>query len=71
MAATLKRPLLRKKELRALINAAGGTLDSVVKAGSFPPPIKLAPRTLRWIPEEVDAYIESLKAARGNTGGEA
>lgn len=40
-----------------------GSIYAYVKAGNFPPPIKVGTRQIAWIESEVDAWIEKRIAA--------
>jgi prophage regulatory protein len=40
-----------------------------VSKGNFPKPVKLSTRSARWFSDEIDAWIESLRAKRNPESG--
>jgi len=49
--------ILRRKQVEARIGLSRSTIYDAVKAGTFPKPIPLGPRSVGWLAEEVDAWI--------------
>lgn len=56
--------ILRRKSVMKMIDASDSTLDRRVKRGEFPSPISLGGRSVGWLKSEVEAWLESKKAAR-------
>lgn len=56
--------ILRMKDLRPLVGLAPSSIYEQVKAGTFPKPIKLAPRSVGWLAAEVQAWVEERAARR-------
>lgn len=61
MTTTVK-PLMDLKDVIAVTKVCRSTLWKMVKDGRFPKPIKLG-RDLRWKPETVQSWLDSLEAA--------
>lgn len=55
--------LLRDKEVARMIGVSRGTLWRMVKAGLFPPPIRVGLRAVRWRLSEVLEWIASRPVA--------
>lgn len=51
--------LLRCHEVTKLVGLSRSTVYVLMKNGTFPRSIQLAPRAVRWLASEVDAWIES------------
>lgn len=61
--------LLNQKEAMRLVGVGSReTLDRWVRRGLFPPPIKVGGGRLRWVPAEVEAWLEAKKRERGRPG---
>jgi prophage regulatory protein len=58
--------LLAPDELRSKkgIDYSRSQLHRKVKAGTFPPPVKLGQNKNAWLEQEVDEWIQSRVAAR-------
>ncbi len=41
------------------------TLYRLIKQGSFPPPLQLAPRAVRWRSEEIDEWLSNRPRSCG------
>jgi prophage regulatory protein len=54
--------LLRKAEAARKTSQSLSTFDRGVRAGTFPAPIYLGPRSPRWDEAEIDAALARLKA---------
>lgn len=66
MEATEVRPddgLIRLKAVLEILKISKSTLYSLIKAGRFPPPIHISPRTSAWRRADIIAIIEK-EAAR-------
>lgn len=51
--------LLRCREVTNLVGLSRSTIYVLVKDGSFPSPIQVGRRAVRWLASEVDAWIDS------------
>jgi prophage regulatory protein len=47
------------------------SIYSQIKAGTFPKPVKLGPKAVGWVEDEVAAYNEGKIAARDSNNGGA
>lgn len=59
LESSVKR-LLRLKEVLPRFNISRSSFLEGCRAGRFPQPIKIGPRTTVWKSEEIDAFIDSL-----------
>lgn len=48
----------RRKKVEAETGLGRSTIYAMVKAGTFPPPIDLGPRSVGWVGEEVLQWID-------------
>lgn len=51
--------LLRCRDVVNLVGLSRSTLYVLVKDGTFPSPIQVGPRAVRWLASEVNAWIDS------------
>ena len=63
--------LLRRKEVEALTGLSRAHLYHLMRTGDFPEPLKLSPRAVRWVRDEVVGWIESRPRASGEVGSES
>lgn len=62
---TTSPTLIRRSEVLQRCGISNSTLHRRLKAGEFPAPIKLGPRAVAWVEEEVDAWIaQRIEASR-------
>lgn len=63
----MPQKLLRLKTVENLTGLSRSSIYRMVKAGEFPPPIKLTgSRSVAWVTEEVDAWIQArISESRG------
>ena len=54
--------LLRRPEVERLIGLKRSKLYQMVRAGTFPAPVRLSPRAVAWKEREVLAWISSREA---------
>ena len=54
--------LLRMKEVEKLVNYSRRSIGEMVKAGTFPPPIRMNSRCHRWRLSTIEQYISSLES---------
>jgi prophage regulatory protein len=63
----LNRPitsrLIRKPEIKERFGIPNSTLYDAIKAKQFPAPVKLSARSVGWLEEEVNAWLEARIAA--------
>lgn len=62
--AQLQAALLNVKTVMATTGFSRSTLHSKVKAGTFPAPIKLSARCVRWHSEAIRQWIDALATAK-------
>ena len=55
----MRQRILRKAEVLARIGFSYSTLKRKVRAGEFPAPVKLGPRSVGWFESEVDEWLTS------------
>ena len=53
------RELLTSDELLKKFQISRTTLFRWVKAGSFPSPVRIGRRTIRWRADEIDEFVKS------------
>ncbi|NLZ17122.1 MAG: AlpA family transcriptional regulator [Desulfobulbaceae bacterium] len=53
-----KKTLLRRPEVERRTGLSRSSVYALAKEGKFPSPVSLGPRTVAWVAEEVDAWIE-------------
>ncbi len=53
-----RRRLLRQKEVLKLVPISAATLWRWVKAGTFPEPLKLGPKTTAWRELDIMGWLE-------------
>lgn len=59
VAATRSPLILRLESVKTKTGLSGSTIYSFIKAGAFPPSIRLGARAVGWFEHEVDAWLES------------
>jgi predicted DNA-binding transcriptional regulator AlpA len=60
----MAKRIVRPKESQARLGIKHSNFWADVKSGALPPLVRLGPRCVGHIEEELDAYIERLKTAR-------
>ena len=53
------RPLLRRKELQAILGLGRTKIYHMITDGELPKPIRIGPRALRWRPEDIDEWLDN------------
>ncbi|WP_043804350.1 helix-turn-helix transcriptional regulator [Arenimonas malthae] len=56
--------LIRLPEVVARTGLSKSSIWARARAGSFPTPVKLGPRTTAWVASEVDQWVAEALAAR-------
>ncbi|WP_282041872.1 helix-turn-helix transcriptional regulator [Halomonas alimentaria] len=65
MSNESRKTLIKRREVLARTAMANSTLYELMRAGKFPQSVKIGPRSVAWVSEEVDAWLEERIAARG------
>lgn len=58
--AQLKDALLNVKTVQKITGLSRSTLHAKVKGGTFPAPIKLSARCVRWTSQSIQQWIQAL-----------
>ena len=68
MAAQIQTALaiLRRKEVEAKTKLSRSTIYARVKAGTFPAPVPLGPKSVGWIESEIDSFLADCIAQRNS-----
>lgn len=61
-----RRRVLRRPEVEERTGLARSTIYKLIGEGEFPEPIRLAARSVGWVEQEVDAWLDSRE--RKNAG---
>ena len=67
MATTTTDRLLRLNEVQARCGLSRSSLYRMMRDGSFPEPLKVGVRAVRWRESEIEAWLEALPRASGYT----
>ncbi len=67
MATTTTDRLLRLSEVLARCGLSRSSLDRMMRDGSFPEPLKVGVRAVRWRESEIEAWLGSRPRASGYT----
>jgi prophage regulatory protein len=62
-AKPIQTRILRRHEVEARYGLKRSTIYDAVRAGTFPPPVRLGARAIGWVESEVEAWIASRIAA--------
>ena len=63
--------LLRREEVEARTALSRSSLYRKMREGTFPLPLKISKRAVRWWETEVEAYLTSRPRATGEGGARA
>jgi prophage regulatory protein len=66
---TAPERIIRKSELPNFTGLRRTAIDTLIKAGKFPRPIKPGERAVGWLESELIAWQQSLIAKRNGVGG--
>ena len=58
--------LITRREVENRVGLTRSSLYRLMRAGSFPLPIKIGPKAVRWIEAEISDYIASRPRATGS-----
>ena len=61
--------LLTNKQLIAEINISRATIYRLLRNGAFPKPIRIGPRSTRWLESDIKAWLADRKALSLNVAG--
>ncbi|TFZ02983.1 AlpA family phage regulatory protein [Ramlibacter henchirensis] len=67
MPSKVKAALLREAEVQVISGLGHSSLYAAMRDGRFPRPVRVGPRTVRWVATEVDAFIKRRIAERDAT----
>lgn len=56
--------ILRRREVEARTGLGCSTIYDGIKAGTFPAPIQLGPKSVGWVESEIIAWLSARIAAR-------
>ncbi len=59
--------LIRLPAVIARTGLARSTIYESIRAGRFPPPVKIGPRAVAWRASEIDKWIESRPSTHPST----
>ncbi|MDO8776156.1 MAG: AlpA family phage regulatory protein [Burkholderiaceae bacterium] len=57
-------PILRLKDVIALVSLSKSTIYAGVQEGTFPAPVRLGRRAVGWLLSTLQAWIDARKSAR-------
>jgi len=60
----MTKRVLRRKAVEVKTGHSTSTIYEKMAAGEFPRPIRLGPRAVGWLEDEIDAYIDQRTAER-------
>lgn len=62
--------ILRRKQVEARTGLCRSSLYSMMKAGKFPKSVKLSTRSVGWVQEQVNAFLEArIAESQGSMKG--
>ena len=64
----MDKKLLTRPEVEARCRISRTTLYRLMREDTFPEPIKIGAKAVRWKSGEIDAYIDSRPRASGENG---
>ena len=63
----MTKMLLERREIEELTGLSCASIYRKMRSGTFPEPIKISDRAVRWKLAEIEAWIESRPRATGAT----
>ena len=60
--------LLSRKEVEKRVGLSRSTIYDHMNAGTFPRPVRVGPKAVRWRTSEIDAWMDNLPVATGEVG---
>jgi prophage regulatory protein len=64
----MTRQILRRPDVSRRTGLGRSALYAYIREGHFPRPVKLGPRAVGWLEEEVDSWIADRAEERGAGG---
>ena len=58
--------ILRRREVEARTGLGCSTIYDAIKAGKFPAPIQLGPKSVGWVESEINAWLFARITSRDN-----
>jgi prophage regulatory protein len=62
------RRILRRRDVEQLVGLGRSSIYAMMENGTFPKAVKLGPRAVGWVEEEIEAWIEARIEARDQDG---
>ncbi|MBK6008678.1 AlpA family phage regulatory protein [Ramlibacter ginsenosidimutans] len=69
MAKQAPDALLKKEEVLRRTGISNSGLYLIMAEGRFPRPVRVGPRTVRWVESEVQGFIDACVADRNKVEG--
>ena len=60
-----QQQLITRKEVEAQCRITRSTVYRLMRAGEFPEPIRIGPRSIRWRVSEIEAWLADRPRATG------
>lgn len=57
--------LLNRQDVERRIGLTRSTLYRLMRCDDFPLPVQIGPRSFRWLPSEIEAWIETRPRSNG------
>lgn len=61
--AQSEKALARRRQVEQLVQLSRSTIYAAVKAGTFPPPIRIGARAVAWKISELESWLEARPLA--------
>jgi prophage regulatory protein len=61
--AQSEKALARRQQVEQLVQLSRSTIYAAVKAGTFPPPVRIGARAVAWRVSEVEQWLEARPLA--------
>ena len=58
------KALIRRRQVEQLVQLSRSTIYAAVKAGTFPPPVRIGARAVAWRLSCVESWLEARPLAR-------
>jgi prophage regulatory protein len=62
------RRILRRRDVQQLVGLGRSSIYSMMEKGTFPQSVKLGPRAVGWMEDEIEGWIEARVAERDRVG---
>ena len=57
------KALARRRQVEELVQLSRSTIYAAVKAGTFPPPVRIGARAVAWRVSEIEQWLEARPLA--------